>query len=285
MGRIRVAVEKLDRAFGCRAHDRVVNAFAGGDGAHRLRTVGDALGHRQHVRRHAEALRGERLTRAAVAGDHFVEYQQDPVLVADFAQPLQVTLRRHQAAGRAGDRFDEARGDVLGTVEIDEAHQVLGEFGAMRAFALGEEVLLEVRMPHMGDAGQPRPELAAVVDQPRQRHATEIDTVISALTRNEYVAATLSTRLVIGERDLHRRIHRLRARVGEKDPIEITGCELGYARRELELLGMRAQKRRAKIKFAQLLADGVGDLLAAVPGGNTKQARGRVDNFVAAVIP
>ena len=135
MARIGVAVEELDRAFRRGAHDRVVDALADRDRAHRLRAVGDALGHRHQVGRHAEALRGERLAGAAEAADHLVEHEQDAVRVADLAQALQVALRRHQAAGRAGDRLDEAGGDVLGAVEIDEAHQVLGQLDAVRAFA------------------------------------------------------------------------------------------------------------------------------------------------------
>ena len=131
-------MEELDRALGRGADDRVVHALADRHGPHRLRPVGDALGHRHHVGRHAEALRGERLAGAAEAADHLVEHQQDAVRVADLAQPLQVTLRRHQHAGRTRDRLDEAGGDVLGAVEIDEAHQIVGQLGAMRAFAADE---------------------------------------------------------------------------------------------------------------------------------------------------
>ena len=59
MAGVRVAMEELDRAFRCRAHDRVVDALGNRDGAHRLRAVGERLGHRDDVRRHAEALRRE----------------------------------------------------------------------------------------------------------------------------------------------------------------------------------------------------------------------------------
>ena len=89
---------------------------------------------------------------APEAGDHLVEHEQDAVRVADLAQPLQIALRRHQAAGRPGDRLDEARGDVLRAVQVDEAHQVLGELDAVRAFARLKEVLLDVRVAHVGDA-------------------------------------------------------------------------------------------------------------------------------------
>ena len=218
--------------------------------AHRLRAVGEALGHRHDVRRHAEALRGERLPGATEAADHLVEHEQDAVRVADLAQALQVALGRHEAAGRAGDRLDEARGDVLGAVEVHEAREVFGELDAVRAFAPREEVLLEVRVPHVRDAGQPGSEFAAVVDEARQRDAAEVDAVVGALARDEHVAAALTARLVVGERDLHRGVDRLRAGVGEEDPVEVARRQLGDARRELELLRMPAQERRHEVELA-----------------------------------
>ena len=90
---------------------------------------------------------------------------------------------------------------------------------------------------------------------------------------------------MVGERDLHRRVDRLGAGIDEEDAVEVAGRQLGDARRELELLRMRAQERRAEIELAQLGADRVGDLLAAVAGGDAEQPRRRVDDLVAAVVP
>ena len=70
---------------------------------------------------------------AAEAADHFVEHEQDAVRIADLAQPLEISLGRHEAAARPGDRLDEARGDVLGAVEGDEAGEIVGELDAVRA--------------------------------------------------------------------------------------------------------------------------------------------------------
>ena len=68
------------------------------------------------------------------------------------AQPLEVALGRHQAAGGAGDRLDEAGGDVLGAVQVDEAREVVGEVGAVLALAAHEVVFLQVRVAHVRDA-------------------------------------------------------------------------------------------------------------------------------------
>ncbi len=250
MAGVCVAVEELDRVLGGGREDRVVDAFGNGNRAHRLRGVGQRLGHRHDVGRDAEALCRERLTGAAEAGDHLVEHQQDAVLVADFPQPLEIALGRNEHAGRSRDRLDEARGDVLRAVEIDEALQVLGQVGAVRAFAGREPVLGQVRVAHVRDAGQRGTEAAAVVDQARQRNAAEVDAVIGALPRHEHRAAALAARLVVGERDLHRGVDRFGAGVHEEDPVEIAGRQFGHSRRKLELLRVAAQERRAEIEFA-----------------------------------
>ena len=74
-------------------------------------------------------------------------------------------------------------------------------------------------------------ELAAVVDDAGQRDAAEVDAVIRALARHEHRAAGLSARLVVGERDLHRRVDRLRAGIDEEDALQVARRQLGDARR------------------------------------------------------
>src|SRR4030095_15943558 len=209
MARVRVAVEELDGAFRRRRHDRVVDTFGNRDRPHRLRAVGEALRHRHQIRRDAEALRGKGLAAAAEAADPFVEPEQDSGGVADFAQALQIALRRNEAAARTGDRLDETGGDVLGAVEGPEADEVLRELDAVRAFAAGEIVLLDVRVTHVRDAWHSATELATVVDETRQRDAAEVDPVVGALARDESRAAALAARLVGGERHLHRGVARL----------------------------------------------------------------------------
>ena len=239
MRRVGIAVEDFDRALGRGADDRVVYTLADRHGPHRLRAVGDALRHRHQVGRRAEALRGERLAGTAEAADNFVEHQQNAVRVADLPQSLQVTLRRHQHAGRAGDRLDEAGSDVLGAVQIDEAHP---DRRPARRHALLRQrpnmvfSLLQMRVPHVDHARQGRAEAAPVVYHAGQRDAAEIDTVVGAFARDEHVTAALAARLVVGERDLHRGVDRLRARIDEEDAVKVTRRQLGHARRELERL-------------------------------------------------
>ena len=140
-------------------------------------------------------------------------------------------------------------------------------------------------MAHVRDRRQPGAELAAVVDETRQRDAAEIDAVVRALARHEDVAAALAARLVIRERDLHRRVDGLRSGVRKEDAIQVARRELGHARGELELLRMRAQEWRTEVELAQLPADGIRDLLATVPGGYAEQTAGSIDDLVAAIVP
>ena len=66
---------------------------------HRLGAVGDRFRHRHQVGRNLEAVGPERPTGSPEAADHLIENQEDAMAVADVAQPLQVTFRRHQHAG------------------------------------------------------------------------------------------------------------------------------------------------------------------------------------------
>ena len=134
--------------------------------------------------------------------------------------------------------------------------------------------------------GSVGPNLRRLLTMPDSDDAAEIDAVIRALARDEHRAPALAARLVIGERDLHRGVDRLRPRVGEEDAVQVARRQLRDARRELELLRMRRAVNGAhEVELAQLRADRVGDLLAAVAGGDAEQARRRVDDLVAAVVP
>src|SRR5438105_4681299 len=126
-------MEELDRAIRRGIDDRIVYFLGHRDCPHRLRAVGERLGHRDDIRRYAECLRGKIVTGAAESGDHFIEYENNSVRIADLADPFEIALRRDETAGRAGDGLDEACGDVFSAVEIDEARKIFGKLDAVRA--------------------------------------------------------------------------------------------------------------------------------------------------------
>ena len=91
----------------------------------------------------SKAWLGERLADAAETRDHFVEYQEDVVLVADLAQALQVADGRQDHPGRSGDGLDDDRGDGGGVVQRDQALQLVGEMGAPLRQSARERIVFD----------------------------------------------------------------------------------------------------------------------------------------------
>ena len=223
VARVGVAVEELDRALGRRRRS-TASWMRSRDRhrSHRLRAVGDALGHRHDVR--ASRRSSARRTPAPV--------RPKPQITSSNTSRMPCGRRSRAAArgspsaapaaGRARDRLDEAGGDVLGAVEIDEALQIVGELGALLGWPRDEAVLAADACGACGRRpAAPRPEACAVATMPRERDAADVDAVIGPLARDEHVRAALAARLVVGQRDLHRGVDRLRARVAEEDVVEV----------------------------------------------------------------
>ena len=194
-------MEQLDRGLRRGAGDGLVNAVAARHRAHGHDAVGQRLGHGDHVGHDAEGIGGELLAGPPEAADHLVEDQQDAVAVADLAQALQVALGRHQHADRAGDRLDDAGGDGIGPVQIDEALQVVGEFRAGLRLAAHEPMLGQAGMAQVQRARQPGAEHALVVDQAGHREAAEVDAMIGELAPDQAAALPLALGHMVGKSD------------------------------------------------------------------------------------
>ena len=76
--------------------------------------------------------------------------------------------------------------------------------------------------------------MLAVVDHAADRDAAEADAVIGALATDQTLARALPAHILIGERDLERRVDGLGARIAEERMVEIARRELGQAGGELE---------------------------------------------------
>ena len=278
MSRIGVAVEQVDGALRP-VHQAVEHVLANEHATHRHRGVGDALGHRHQVGNDAELLGGEARTQAAEAGDDLVEDQQDAMLVADLAQPLEVALGRRQVAGRAGAGLDDNGGDVGGIVQTDDAFQRVGELRAVLGLALRERILRQVRVRHVVDARQHGAEPFAVVDHAADRDTAEADAVIAALAPDEAGAGALAVGPVKGERDLERAVDGLGAGVAIEGVIEVARQHRGMARRQFEGLGMAHLERWRVVHLVELLGDRRLDLLAAMASVDAPKTRGSVDDL------
>ena len=274
-------MEQLDRALGP-SHERVVDVPACGDGAHRHGAVGEALGHRDHVRRHAEVLRAERGAEATEAGDDLVEDQQDAVPGADLAQPLQVALGRDQHPSRPRDRLDDHRGDVAGVVQRDQALELLGEVGAVLGLAADIGVPGEVvRVRQVVHTRQTGAEPLAVVHDAADRDAAEAHAVIAAFTADEAGARAFAAGAVVGERDLERGVDGFGTGVREEDVIEPLREPAGHCVRELEAGLVSHLERRRVLHRRDLPTHRLGDFPAAVARIDAPQAGHRIEDLPA----
>ena len=235
------------------AHEGVVDVLAHQHAAHRHRAGGDAFGERDHVGDDAIALGGEGVAHAAEAGDDLVEDQQDAVLVADRAQPLEIAFRRRQHAGRSGDRLDDHRGDGRGVVQRHQAVEFVGKMAAPLRLADGEGLLgAVIGRGQMIDAGDQRAEHLAVADDAADGDAAEADAVIAALAADQAHARGVAAHVVKGERDLERGVDRLRAGIAEEHVVEVAGGERGDTARQLERLGVRELEGRRVVHLGRL---------------------------------
>src|ERR1700761_8698681 len=117
----------------------------------------------------------------------------------------------------------------------------------------------------MVDAGQKRAEEFSIVDDAADGNAAEPDAVITAFAANETGAIALPADVVIGKRDLQRRVDRLRARIAEEHAIEIGRRQGGDPARELEGLWVREMKRGRVVELGGLPLDGRDNRIAIVP--------------------
>ena len=114
-----------------------------------------ALGQRHDVGLHAPVLAGEHAAGAADARLHFVEDQQDAVLVAQRAQAGEEAVGRHDVAAFALDRLDQDRRDFRRRHAALEQHADVVEHRLALVVA-GEQRPIRIRVRHVRDAGHRR---------------------------------------------------------------------------------------------------------------------------------
>src|SRR5262249_5333518 len=106
----------------------------------------------------------------------------------------------------------------------------------------------------------------------------EADAVVAALAPDQAGARAFAAHVVIGERDLERGVHRLRARIAEEHVVEVAGRERGNPARELERLGMGELKGRRVVERGRFRLDRRDDGVAIVPGIGAPHAGGAVED-------
>ncbi len=257
-------MEQLDARIDAVQH-RVVQFALHRDGAHRHRGIGEPFCHRDDVGGDAPPPRRGGTADAAECGDDLVEDQNDPVPVANLAQPLQIADRRHQHPGRSGHRLDDHRRDGFGAVEVDEALEIVGELGAMLRKAAREGVARDVvRVTQVIDTGQAAAKGAAVVDEAADADSAKAGAVIAALAPDQSGPRPLPLCALDRERDFQRRINRFGTAVGKEYPVEPVGHQCRQPPRQFKRQRMAQLKGRRKIERRCGVRDGFGDFVAAM---------------------
>ncbi len=280
MAGVGITVEQLNA--GRRIHEGVVDELLAEHCAHRHHAVGQALRSGHHVRLDIKVVGSEWRGQATEAGDHFIEDQQDAVLGAQFTQALQITLRRYQHAGRAGHRLDDDGGDGRCIMQRNDAFQFIGQFAAVFRFAARVSILFQVvRMRQVVHARQHHAIRLAVAGDTTDRDAAEADAVIAAFAADQPGAARFTARLVIGQRDLQRGIHRFGTGVGvEHMAVAMVGV-LHQFFGQIKCGRVAHLEGRCEVQLADHLAHGGDDLRLRVAAGHAPQAGGAVQDAVA----
>ena len=178
-----------------------------------------------------------------------------PCFVGDFAQALQIALRRRQHRGRARHRLDDDGGDGVGAMQRHHPLEIVGELGAMLRLILRKGVAGEIMgVTDVIDARQMGRERAAVRHHAADRHAAEADAVIAALAADQARPRPLSDGALIGERDLQRGVDRFRAGIGEEDAVEPLRRDLGEPLGEIERQRMAHVERGREVEVRQTAA-------------------------------
>ena len=192
--------------------------------------------------------------------------------------PFWVQISLSQYPSRAGDRLDEASGDVLGPREGNETLKVFGQLRSMFGLTPDEAEIGIPCVPHMNNTSDARPIGAAVWRHPRQSDPTEIDAVIGALPRHEHRPSGLTACPVIGEADLHRGFDRLGSGIGEEYTVEPRRRQLGDRACRLECARMATGEAGHIVESHQLVIDGLGDFGPAMPSRTGEQARATIED-------
>src|SRR3954451_3500390 len=273
----RDAVGEGVRALEERLHD----AVAGDDGAHRGVRARQALGRRDHVGQVVVLLGAEHVAQPAVGADDLVGDQQDVVLVADLADALEVALGRSEAAAGILDRLHDHGRDRVGALELDAVRdglrEVLGAVAGRQA--------VEVRVRHVAAAGGERLERLAQRGDAGGAQRAHRRAVVGDLARDDLVLVRLAGELVVLAGEAYGGVGRLAAARGEEDAVEVAGGHRREARGELDRGRVRVGPRGEEAELLGLVGARLGDLGAAVADVHAEQRAQAVEVLVAVLVP
>ena len=121
----------------------------------------------------------------------------------------------------------------------------------------------------------------AVRNDAADADAAEADAMIATLTADQAGPRALADDILVGEGDLQRRIHRLRARIAEEHMVEAVGCQRRDTACQREGGGMAVLEGGREIQFRRRGSDRLDDGRTIVPGIGTPKSRRAIEDRAA----
>ena len=207
------------------------------------------------------------------------------MLVANFAQTLEITLRWHQYASGTGHRLDKHGCDVRRIMQLDQLEQLIGQGNTtLLRHAPGEGVAGQQGVRQMVDIHHRLAKQLTVTVHTAQAGTSNVHTVVTTGSTNHLGLGGLTFEAPVGPHHLHCRIGTFRARIGEEHMIQVAWGQVGDLFRQLEGQRMTVLKAWGVVQGAQLLGDRFLDFLARMPGATGPQARQRIIDLAPLVI-
>ena len=101
--------------------DGVSNFSSRGGGPQGSVTGSDLFRHGHDIRLNLVMLGGEHLAGSSKPDDHLVDNQEDSVLIADPANPIEISIRRGKGSHSLHDGFGDEGRHQVGALELDES--------------------------------------------------------------------------------------------------------------------------------------------------------------------
>ena len=226
---------------------------------------GDALGAGDDVRLVAVPLRAEHVAEPAERADHLVADQEHVVLVADLADPVEVSRRRREAAAGVLDRLQEDRRDRFRSLVLDRRRDLVGGPEAeLLLVVLEVRRAVVVRVRHPERRGDERLERRLHARQAGDREGALRRPVVGDRPADHLVLVVLAGELEVVLGELPRGLDGLAATGGEEDPVEVARRVVGHPLGELDRVGVGVGPDRHERQPFGLLRGGLGQLRAPV---------------------
>ena len=119
----------------------------------------------------------------------------------------------------------------------------------------------------------------------RGRERAERGAVVGDLAADELDLARVAGPLVVGARQLDRRLHRLRAAGGEEDAVQVARRQRGDPRGQLDRPRVRVAPDREEVELGDLPRRGLAQLRPPVAGVDAEQRREAVQVALAVLVP